>query len=126
MLAIGLLTIFTNRASTMSRTLGNAAVYGAFLVAGSLLARPAHEHLAVSTAWFSLAVVVIFVATWGQNLILHAVYVRVLAGVRIERQIAGAWRPCCPRTSRSPARLPSSSTSWRTSALRSSPSLASS
>jgi putative nucleotidyltransferase with HDIG domain len=93
MLAIGLLTIFTNRASTMSRTIGNAAVYGAFLVAGSLMARPAHDHLAASTAWFSLAVVVIFVATWGLNLILHAVYVRVLAGVRIGRQIAGAWRP---------------------------------
>ena len=41
----------------------------------------------------SLVVVALFVATWGLNLILHAVYVRVLAGVRIERQIADAWRP---------------------------------
>jgi putative nucleotidyltransferase with HDIG domain len=95
MLAIGQLAIFSNRTPLKSRLIGNAAVYAVFLVAGSLLARPAREHLGIATssAWFSLAVVVLFVATWGLNLILHAVYVRVLAGVRIERQIADAWRP---------------------------------
>jgi len=95
MLAIGQLVIFSNRAPTQARTIGNAAVYAVFLVAGSLLARPAREHLGIATssAWFSLAVVVLFVATWGLNLILHAAYVRALAGVRIERQIADAWRP---------------------------------
>ena len=81
---------------TRARLVGNAAVYAVFLVAGSLLARPARDSylgIATTSAWFSLVVVVLFVATWGLKLILHAVYVRVLAGVRIDRALAATWRP---------------------------------
>jgi len=66
MLLIGELLIFTNRAKTPGRLIGNAAVYGVFLTVGSLLARGAREHLGVpeSSAWFALAVVALFLVTW--------------------------------------------------------------
>lgn len=53
MLVIGQLVIFTNRASTKTRQVGNAAIYAVFLVAGSLLARLAIDVVGVpqSSAW---------------------------------------------------------------------------
>ena len=92
MLLIGQLVIFSNRARP---GLGWSATPPS-MPSSSSPARcwpePARDHLGIATtsAWFSLVVVALFVATWGLNLILHAVYVRVLAGVRIERQIADA------------------------------------
>jgi putative nucleotidyltransferase with HDIG domain len=95
MLLIGELLIFTNRAKTPGRLIGNAAVYGVFLTVGSLLARLAREHLGVaeSSAWFALAVVALFLVTWALNVVLVSAYMWWLEGVRIDRQLAAAWRP---------------------------------
>ena len=95
MLVIGELVIFTNRAKTMGRLIGNAMVYGVFLVVGSLLARVAREHLGVATtsAWFAVAVVVIFLVTWAINVALLVGYMRWMEGVRIDRQLSAIWRP---------------------------------
>jgi putative nucleotidyltransferase with HDIG domain len=94
MLIIGQLVIFTNRASTKGRLVGNAATYAVFLVAGSLLARIARDDLGVahSSAWFSVAVVVLFLVTWALNVALVAAYMWWLEGMRMDRELAAtAW-----------------------------------
>jgi putative nucleotidyltransferase with HDIG domain len=94
MLIIGQLVIFTNRASTKGRLVGNAATYAVFLVAGSLLARIARHDLGVahSSAWFSVAVVVLFLVTWALNVALVAAYMWWLEGMRMDRELAAtAW-----------------------------------
>jgi putative nucleotidyltransferase with HDIG domain len=95
MLAIGQLVIFSNPASTKARLVGNAAIYGVFLTVGGLLARVAREHLGVaqSSAWFAIAVVVLFLVTWALNVVLFAGYMRWLEGMRIHRELATTWRP---------------------------------
>jgi putative nucleotidyltransferase with HDIG domain len=46
-----------------------------------------------SSAWFALAVVALFLVTWALNVVLVSAYMRWLEGVRIDRQLAAAWRP---------------------------------
>jgi putative nucleotidyltransferase with HDIG domain len=94
MLIIGQLVVYTNRASTLNRQLGNSAIYAVFLVAGALLARVARNDLGVpqSSAWFALAVVVLFVVTWLLNVALMAPWMWWIDGVRMDRQLAAtAW-----------------------------------
>jgi putative nucleotidyltransferase with HDIG domain len=95
MLLIGELVIFSNRAATKGRLLGNAAIYGVFLVAGSLLARVAHDDLGVtrSSAWFSVAVVALFLVTWALNVALMAAYLWWLEGIRMDRELAASTWP---------------------------------
>jgi putative nucleotidyltransferase with HDIG domain len=95
MLIIGQLVIFTNRASTKGRLVGNAAIYAVFLVTGSLLARIAPQELGVSqsSAWFSVAVVVLFLVTWGLNVVLMVPWMWWLEGVRMDRELAASTRP---------------------------------
>ena len=50
LLLIGELVIFSNRAKTPGRLIGNAAIYGAFLTVGSLLGGVARDHLGVATS----------------------------------------------------------------------------
>jgi putative nucleotidyltransferase with HDIG domain len=94
MLIIGELVIFTNRASTRNRQAGNAAIYAVFLVAGALLARVARGELGVSqsSAWFALAVVVLFLVTWLLNVALMTPWMWWIEGVRMDRELAAtAW-----------------------------------
>jgi putative nucleotidyltransferase with HDIG domain len=93
MLIIGELVIFTNRASTRGRQAGNAAIYAVFLVAGALLARVAGDlGVSQSSAWFSLAVVVLFLATWFLNVALMTPWMWWIEGVRMDRELAAtAW-----------------------------------
>jgi putative nucleotidyltransferase with HDIG domain len=95
MLAIGQLVIFSNPASTRSRLVGNAAAYAVFLTVGALIARSLRDHLGVATssAWFSLAVIAVFMVTWALNLALVVGYMRWLEGWRIDRELAATWRP---------------------------------
>jgi putative nucleotidyltransferase with HDIG domain len=95
MLIIGQLVIFTNRASTKGRLAGNAAVYAVFLVAGALLARVMRQEFDVpqSSAWFSLAVVGLFLVTWALNVAVVAAYMWWLEGVRIDRELAATGWP---------------------------------
>jgi putative nucleotidyltransferase with HDIG domain len=95
LLVIGELVIFSNRAKTPGRLIGNAAVYGAFLTVGSLLGGVARDHLGVATssAWFALAVVGVFLLTWALNVVLVGGYMRWLEGMRIDRALAATWRP---------------------------------
>jgi putative nucleotidyltransferase with HDIG domain len=95
MLVIGQLVIFSNRASTKSRLVGNAAIYGVFLVVGALLARVARDIVGVpqSSAWFSLAVVGLFLATWALNVVLMVAWMWWLEGVRMDRQLAASTWP---------------------------------
>jgi putative nucleotidyltransferase with HDIG domain len=95
MLIAGLLVIFTNRASTKGRLVGNAAVYAVFLVVGSLLARVARHAFDVpqSSAWFSVAVVALFLVTWALNVALVAAYMWWLEGIRIDRELAATGWP---------------------------------
>lgn len=90
MLLIGQLVIFTNRASTKTRQVGNAAIYAVFLVAGSLLARLAIDVVGVpqSSAWFSLAVVALFLVTWGLNIVLMVPWMWWIEGLRMDRELA--------------------------------------
>ena len=70
MLAIGQLAIFSNRPPRSRGSPATLPIYAVFLVAGSLLARPARERPRAcrdASAWFSLAVVVLFVATGAQH-----------------------------------------------------------
>jgi putative nucleotidyltransferase with HDIG domain len=94
MLAIGQAVVFTNRPKTKSVLVGNAAVYAVFLVVGSLLARVLRHDLGVdqSSAWFSVAVVGLFLATWLLNVVLIAAYLWWLKGERIDRELtASTW-----------------------------------
>ena len=94
MLIIGQLVIFTNRASTKERQAGNAAIYAVFLVAGALLARIADGDLGLSqsSAWFALAVVVLFLVTWFLNVALMTPWMWWIEGVRMDRELAAtAW-----------------------------------
>ncbi|MEN3283849.1 MAG: hypothetical protein V7607_4989 [Solirubrobacteraceae bacterium] len=94
MLIIGELVIFTNRASTRGRQAGNAAIYAVFLVAGALLARIAQSDLGISqsSAWFSLAVLVLFLVTWFLNVALMTPWMWWIEGVRMDRELAAtAW-----------------------------------
>jgi putative nucleotidyltransferase with HDIG domain len=94
MLIIGELVIFTNRASTRNRLVGNAAIYAIFLVAGALLARIATDHLGVSqtSGWFALAVVVLFLVTWFLNVALMTPWMWWIEGLRMDRELAAtAW-----------------------------------
>ncbi len=95
LLIIGELVIFTNRPKTKSVLVGNAAVYAVFLVAGSLLARVMHHGLGVeeSSAWFSVAVVALFLATWLLNVALMVAYLWWLQGVRMDRELAASTWP---------------------------------
>ncbi len=94
-LIIGELVIFTNRPSTRGRLAGNACNYAVFLTVGALLARLAREHLGVpqSSAWFALAVVVIFLVTWALNVALVIGYARWLEGARMDRELAASTWP---------------------------------
>jgi putative nucleotidyltransferase with HDIG domain len=94
MLVIGELVIFTNRATTKGRLAGNAAIYGVFLVAGSLLARVARDDLGLSqsSAWFSVAVVALFLVTLALNIALVTPWLWWLEGLRMDRELAAtAW-----------------------------------
>jgi len=94
MLIIGQLVIFSNRASTKERQAGNAAIYAVFLVAGALLARIADGDLGLSqsSAWFALAVVVLFLVTWFLNVALMTPWMWWIEGVRMDRELAAtAW-----------------------------------
>jgi putative nucleotidyltransferase with HDIG domain len=94
MLIVGQLVIFTNRASTKGRQAGNAAIYAVFLVAGALLVRVVTDdlHVSQSSAWFSVAVVVLFLVTWALNVALMTVWMWWLEGVRMDRELAAtAW-----------------------------------
>jgi putative nucleotidyltransferase with HDIG domain len=94
MLLIGQAVIFANRPTTKRVLVGNAAVYAVFLVVGSLLARTMREHLGVpeSSAWFSLAVIGLFLVTWLLNVVLIATYLWWLQGARIDRELtASTW-----------------------------------
>ena len=93
MLIIGELVIFTNRASTRGRQAGNAAIYAVFLVVGALLARVAGDlHVSQSSAWFSLAVLVLFLVTWFLNVALMTPWMWWIEGVRMDRELAAtAW-----------------------------------
>ena len=94
MLLIGQAVIFANRPKKAQVLVGNAAVYAVFLVAGSLLARLMRHGLNVpeSSAWFAVAVVVLFLATWLLNVVLIAAYLWWLEGVRIDRELtASTW-----------------------------------
>jgi putative nucleotidyltransferase with HDIG domain len=94
MLIIGELVIFTNRPSTKGRLAGNACYYATFLVVGALLARLAHDNLGVTqeSAWFSLAVVALYIVTLAINIALVAAYLWWLEGARIDRELsATAW-----------------------------------
>jgi putative nucleotidyltransferase with HDIG domain len=100
MLIIGELVIFANRPSTKVRLAGNAANYAVFLTVGALLARVAREHLGVSwtSAWFALAVVVLFLLTWALNVALLVVYMWWSEGVRVDRELAASTRPLLSTT----------------------------
>jgi putative nucleotidyltransferase with HDIG domain len=100
MLMIGQLVIFANRPSTRGRLAGNSACYAIFLTTGALLARVAREHLGVSeaSAWFSLAVIVLFVLTWALNVVLVAAYMLWLEGTRMDRELAASARPLLSTT----------------------------
>ena len=94
MLLIGQAVIFANRPKKAQVLVGNAAVYAVFLVAGSLLARLMRHGLNVpeSSAWFAVAVVALFLATWLLNVVLIAAYLWWLEGVRIDRELtASTW-----------------------------------
>ncbi len=94
MLLIGQAVVFANRPKKVQVLVGNAAVYAVFLVAGSLLARLMRQGLDVpeSSAWFAVAVVVLFLATWLLNVVLIAAYLWWLDGVRIDRELtASTW-----------------------------------
>jgi putative nucleotidyltransferase with HDIG domain len=94
MLAIGQAVVFANRPKTKRVLAGNAAVYAVFLVAGSLLARVMRQGLGVpeSSAWFSVAVVGLFLVTWLVNVVLIAAYLWWLDGTRIDRELtASTW-----------------------------------
>ena len=94
MLLIGQAVVFANRPKKVQVLVGNAAVYAVFLVAGSLLARLMRHGLDVpeSSAWFAVAVVVLFLATWLLNVVLIAAYLWWLDGVRIDRELtASTW-----------------------------------
>jgi putative nucleotidyltransferase with HDIG domain len=94
MLIIGQLVIFSNRASTKERQAGNAAIYAVFLVAGALMARIADGDLGLSqsSAWFALAVVVLFLVTWFLNVALMTPWMWWIEGVRMDRELAAtAW-----------------------------------
>ncbi len=95
MLVIGQLVILANRPTIKGGLAGNAGIYAIFLTAGALLARFAREHLGVaaSSAWFAVAVVVIFLTTWALNVALLAAYMRALLGRRIDLELAATWRP---------------------------------
>jgi putative nucleotidyltransferase with HDIG domain len=95
MLLIGELVIFTNPATSKGRLVGNAAIYGFFLVAGSLLARFAIDLIGVpqSSAWFSVAVVGLFLVTWGINIALMVPWMWWLDGVRMDRELAASTWP---------------------------------
>jgi putative nucleotidyltransferase with HDIG domain len=47
----------------------------------------------MSSAWFALAVVGVFLLTWALNVALVSGYMRWLEGVRIDRALAATWRP---------------------------------
>jgi putative nucleotidyltransferase with HDIG domain len=70
-------------------------VYAVFLVAGSLIARFMHHGLGVgeSSAWFSVAVVALFLATWLLNVALMVAYLWWLQGVRMDRELAASTWP---------------------------------
>jgi putative nucleotidyltransferase with HDIG domain len=94
LLIIGELVIFTNRPSTKGRLAGNASYYATFLTAGALLARVARDHLGAAdeSAWFSLAVVALFVVTLAINAVLVSAYTWWLEGLRMDRELAAtAW-----------------------------------
>jgi putative nucleotidyltransferase with HDIG domain len=94
LLIIGELVIFTNRPSTKGRLAGNAAYYASFLTAGALLARVARDHLGAAdrSAWFSLAVVALFLVTLAINAVLVSAYTWWLEGTRMDRELAAtAW-----------------------------------
>ena len=95
LLIIGELVIFTNRPSTKARLAGNAFYYATFLTAGALLARVAREHLGVnqSSAWFAVAVVALFLVTWALNVALVVIYVYLVEGVRMDRELAASTWP---------------------------------
>ncbi len=95
MLLIGQAVIFANRPTTKRVLVGNAAVYAVFLVVGSLLARVMRESLGVpeSSAWFSLAVIALFLVTWLLNAVLIAAYLWWLKGIRMDREFAASTRP---------------------------------
>jgi putative nucleotidyltransferase with HDIG domain len=95
MLAIGELVVLANPAATKGRMAGNMAIYGTFLVGGSLLARVIAKHVdaANSAGWFALGVIGVFLATWAVNVGLVAGYMRWLEGRRIARELAATWRP---------------------------------
>jgi putative nucleotidyltransferase with HDIG domain len=95
LLIIGELVIFTNRPSTRGRLAGNACHYAVFLAVGALLARAAREHLGVpmSSAWFALAVIVIFLVTWALNVMLVIGYARWLEGARMDLELAASTWP---------------------------------
>jgi putative nucleotidyltransferase with HDIG domain len=100
MLIIGELVIFTNRPSTKVRLAGNAGNYAVFLTVGALLARVAREHLGVAwtSAWFALAVVVLFLVTWALNVALLVLYMWWSEGVRVDRELAASTRPLLSTT----------------------------
>jgi putative nucleotidyltransferase with HDIG domain len=94
MFAIGQAVILANRPTTKRVLVGNAAVYAVFLVVGSLLARTMRQGLGVpeSSAWFSVAVIALFLVTWLLNVVLIAAYLWWLQGVRIDRELtASTW-----------------------------------
>jgi putative nucleotidyltransferase with HDIG domain len=95
MLIIGQLVIFTNRASTKGRQAGNSADYAVFLVAGALLARVIRQMLDVpqTSAWFSVAVIGLFLVTWFLNVAVVAAYMWWLEGVRMDRELAATGWP---------------------------------
>jgi putative nucleotidyltransferase with HDIG domain len=94
-LVIGQLVILANRPTIKGGLAGNAGIYAIFLTAGALLARFAREHLGIeeSSAWFAVAVVVVFLTTWALNVALLAAYMRALLGKRIDLELAATWRP---------------------------------
>jgi putative nucleotidyltransferase with HDIG domain len=100
MLLIGQAVIFANRPKKKSVLVGNAAVYAVFLVAGSLLARLMRHALDVSeaSAWFALAVVALFLATWLLNVVLIASYLWWLDGTRIDRELTASTWPLLSTT----------------------------
>jgi putative nucleotidyltransferase with HDIG domain len=100
MLLIGQAVVFANRPKKMQVLVGNAAVYAVFLVAGSLLARLMRHglHVPESSAWFAVAVVALFLATWLLNVVLIAAYLWWLEGVRIDRELTASTWPLISTT----------------------------
>jgi putative nucleotidyltransferase with HDIG domain len=100
MLIIGELVIFANRPSTKGRLAGNAGNYAVFLVVGALLARVARGHLGVdeSSAWFAVAVVVLFLATWALNVVLLVAYEWWLERKRMDKELAAHTWPLLSTT----------------------------